>query len=178
MTLSPKLGVVEISILRHFRLQSPIQIFINVASSSRPSGIGTPSPILWSHPLNMQRIVLLSSLLWWELRANSQTTGQGEWLSFGVSPVNNPDPDPGSKSLRPGRPSRYNHYKVQNGDWSRQDKSDDKQPKWLPKRDLDSGSEARSVENVKYLESIISNEGLNSDQIKVALCRLKIIWRD
>ena len=32
---------------------------------------------------------------------------------------------------------------VQNGDWSRQDKSDDKQPKWLPKRDQDKRSEAR-----------------------------------
>ena len=28
--------------------------------------------------------------------------------------------------------SRYNHNKVQTGDQSRQDKSDDKQPKWLP----------------------------------------------
>ena len=33
----------------------------------------------------------------------------------------------------PGRPSRYNHHKVQNGDQPRQDKSDDKQPRWLPK---------------------------------------------
>ena len=41
----------------------------------------------------------------------------------------------GRRSLRPGRPSRYHHHKVQNGDRSRQDKSDDKQPKWLPKRD-------------------------------------------
>ena len=30
---------------------------------------------------------------------------------------------------------RYNHHKVQNGDRSRQDENDDKQPKWLPKRD-------------------------------------------
>ena len=34
------------------------------------------------------------------------------------------------KKLAPGRLSRYNHYKVQNEDWSRQDESDDKQPKW------------------------------------------------
>ena len=46
MTLSPKLGVVEISTLWHFRLPLLIQIFIKVASSSRLSGIGMPSPIL------------------------------------------------------------------------------------------------------------------------------------
>ena len=41
-----------------------------------------PAPILWSHPLKMQRIVLLSSLLWWEVGTNSLITGPGEWLSF------------------------------------------------------------------------------------------------
>ena len=40
------------------------------------------SPIFWSHLLKMQRIVLLSSLLWWELGTNSLITGPGEWLSF------------------------------------------------------------------------------------------------
>ena len=64
------------------RLPLPIQMFIKVASSPRLSGIGMPSPILWSHPLKMQRIVLLSSLLWWELGTNSLITGPGEWLSF------------------------------------------------------------------------------------------------
>ena len=82
MTLSPKLGVVEIRILWHFRLPLPIQMFINVDSSPRLSGIGMPSPILWSHPLKMQKIVLLSSLLWWELGTNSLITGPGVWLSF------------------------------------------------------------------------------------------------
>ena len=82
MTLSPKLGVVGISTLWHFRLPLPIQMFIKVASSPRLSRIGMPSPILWSHPLKMQRIVLLSSLLWWELGINSLITGPGEWLSF------------------------------------------------------------------------------------------------
>ena len=82
MTLSPKLGVVGISTLWHFRLHLPIQMFTKVASSPRLSGIGMPSPILWSHPLKMQRIVLLSSLLWWELGTNSLITGPGEWLSF------------------------------------------------------------------------------------------------
>ena len=46
MTLSPKLGVVGISTLWHFRLPLPIQMFIKVASSLRLSGIGMPSPIL------------------------------------------------------------------------------------------------------------------------------------
>ena len=82
MTLSPKLGVVGISTLWHFRLPLPIQMFIKVASFPRLSGIGMPSPILWSHPLKMQRIVLLSSLLWWELGTNPLITGPGEWLSF------------------------------------------------------------------------------------------------
>ena len=55
---------------------------LKVASSPRLSGIGMPSPILWSHPLKMQRIVLLSSLLWWELGTNYLIIGPGEWLSF------------------------------------------------------------------------------------------------
>ena len=33
----------------------------------RLSGIGMSSPILWSHLLKMQRIMLLNLLLWWEL---------------------------------------------------------------------------------------------------------------
>ena len=82
MTLSPKLGVVEISTLWHFRLPLLIQMFIKVVSSPRLSGIWMPSPILWSHLLKMQRIVLLSSLLWWELGTNSLVTGPGEWLLF------------------------------------------------------------------------------------------------
>ena len=82
MTLSPKLGIVEISTLWHFRLPLLIQMFIKVASSPRLSGIGMPSAILWSHLLKMQRIVLLSSLLWWELGSNSLITGPGEWLLF------------------------------------------------------------------------------------------------
>ena len=82
MTLSPKLGVVEISTLWHFRLPLLIQMFIKVASSPILSGIGMPSQILWSHLLKMQRILLLSSLLWWELGTNSLITGPGEWLSL------------------------------------------------------------------------------------------------
>ena len=82
MTLFQKLGIVGISTLWHFRLPLPIQMFKKVASCPRLSGIGMPSPILWSHPLKIQRIVLLSSLLWWELGTNSLITGPGEWLSF------------------------------------------------------------------------------------------------
>ena len=44
--LIPKLGVVEISTLWHFRLPLLIQMFIKVASSPRLSGIGMPSPVL------------------------------------------------------------------------------------------------------------------------------------
>ena len=46
MTLSPKLGIVEISTLWHFRLPLLIQMFIKVASSPGLSGIGMPSSIL------------------------------------------------------------------------------------------------------------------------------------
>ena len=46
MTLSPKLGVVEISTVWHSRLRLLIQMFIKIASSPRLSGIGMPSPIL------------------------------------------------------------------------------------------------------------------------------------
>ena len=44
--LIPKLGVVEISTLWHFRLPLLIQMFIKVVSSPRLSGIGMPSLIL------------------------------------------------------------------------------------------------------------------------------------
>ena len=59
-----------------------IQMFIKVASSPGLSGVGMPSPILWSYLLKMQRIVLLSLLLWWELGTNSLITGPSEWLLF------------------------------------------------------------------------------------------------
>ena len=62
----------------------------------------------------------------------------------------------------------------------RQDKSDDKQPKWLPKRDQDKRLEARR--SGKW--AVISNEGSKPeilskiDQTTAALSRLMIIWRD
>ena len=89
----------------------------------------------------------------------------------------------GRRSWRPGRPSQYNHHKVQNGDRSRQDKSDDKQPKWLPKRDQDKRSEARRSGELQ-VPVFISNEGSKLEilsritQITAALSRLKIIWKD
>ena len=70
MSLFPKLGMVEISTHRHFRPPLLIQMFINVASFPRLSGIGMSSPILLSHLLKLQRIVFLNSLLWWELGTN------------------------------------------------------------------------------------------------------------
>ena len=62
MTLSPKLVVVEINTLWHFRPIANTDVY---KGSFFPlsSGVGMPSPILRSHLLKMQRIVLLSSLL-------------------------------------------------------------------------------------------------------------------
>ena len=87
------------------------------------------------------------------------------------------------QNCHPGRPSRYNHHKVQNGDRSRKDKSDDKQPKWLPTRDQDKRSEARRSGEFQVGE-IISNEGSKPEilsrivQTAAALSRLKFTWRD
>ena len=81
MTLSPKLGVVEISTMA---FQTPIANTNVYKGSFFPQSVRdwNASLILWSHLLKMQRTVLLSSLLWWELRTNSLITGHGEWLSF------------------------------------------------------------------------------------------------
>ena len=87
----PKTRRCRNSTLWHFRLPWLMRMFIKVASSPSLSGIGMRSPILWSHLLKMQRIVLLSSLLWWELGTNSLITRPGEWLSFWC--FTNPDPD-------------------------------------------------------------------------------------
>ena len=64
------------------------------------------------------------------------------------------------------------------------DKSDDKQPKWLPKRDKIKNYRLEAVENFQYLGAIISNEGSKPEVLSrnahttSALSRLKIIWRD
>ena len=89
----------------------------------------------------------------------------------------------GRRSWHLSRPSRYNHHKVQNGDRSRQDSSDDKQHKWLPKRDQDKRSEARRSGElqVSWGQSrwLIKTRRIKTrDQTTVALSRLKIIWRD
>ena len=84
MTLFQKLGVAEISTQMHFKPQLLIQVFI---------GIGMSSLILYSHLVKMQRIVLLNSLLWWELGTdfpNSQVLVND--CRFGVSPIIYPDP--------------------------------------------------------------------------------------
>ena len=83
------------------------------------------------------------------------------------------------RSWRPCRPSWYNHHKIQNGDWFRQDESDDTQSKWLPKRDQEIGQRLETVANFKYLGAIISNEWSKSEilsriaQTTAALSRLK-----
>ena len=52
---------------------------------------------------------------------------------------------------------------VQNGDRPRQDKSDDKQPKWLPKRDQDKRSEARRSGELQVIHVILAwNEIMRS----------------
>ena len=70
---------------KHFRPPLLIQMFINVASSSRLSEIGMSldsSPILWSHLLKMQRIVLLNSLL---VRARANFPNHRSWWMVVVS---------------------------------------------------------------------------------------------
>ena len=77
-----------------------------------------------------------------------------------------------------------NHHKVQNGDRSRQDKSDDKNPNGFQREIKIKGQRLEEVENFKYLGAIISNEGSKPEilsriaQTTAALSRLKIIWRD
>ena len=50
--------------------------------SPRPLGIGMHFQTLLSPLLKVPRMVLLSSLLWWELGTNLPGHGPGEWLSF------------------------------------------------------------------------------------------------
>ena len=49
---------------------------------TRPLGIGMHFQTLLSPLLKVPRMVLLSSLLWWELGTNLPGHGLGEWLSF------------------------------------------------------------------------------------------------
>ena len=88
------------------------------------------------------------------------------------------------RSWRPGRPSWYNHHKIQNADRPRQHKSGDKQPKWLPKRDQDKRSEARRSGKLQVPWSshlqrrIKTRDSSRIAQTTATLSRLKIIWRD
>ena len=62
--------------------------------------------------------------------------------------------------------------------------SDDKQTKWLPKRDQDKGQRLEAVQSFTYLGATISNEGSKPEILSriarttEALSRLKIIWGD
>ena len=82
MTLSPWLGAAGIIIRLHFRSPLLIQIFISVAFSPRPLGIGMHIRTLLSLLLKVLRMELLSSLLWWELGTNLPRHGPGVCLSF------------------------------------------------------------------------------------------------
>ena len=115
MALSSKLGVVEISTLWHFRIPSLLQIFIKVASSPRLSGIGMPSPILWSQLLKML-IALLSLLLWWELGTNCQVLVSD--CRYGVSPVNYLDPDPVLDRAKQGNYHTHVLYTIPNPNYT------------------------------------------------------------
>ena len=82
MNLSPWLGVAGMIILWHIRFPLLTLIFIIVAFSPRPLGIGMHFQTLLSHLLKVPRMVLLSSLVWWELGTNLPGHAPGEWLSF------------------------------------------------------------------------------------------------
>ena len=70
ITLSPWLGVAGMIILWHIRFPLLTLIFISVAFSPRQLGIGMHSQTLLSPLLKVLRMVLLSSLLGWELGTN------------------------------------------------------------------------------------------------------------
>ena len=82
MTLFPWLGVAGMIILWHIRFPLLTLIFISVAFSPIQLGNGMHLQTLLSPLLKVPRIVMLSSLLWWELGTNLPGPGPGEWLSF------------------------------------------------------------------------------------------------
>ena len=69
-------------ILWHSRFPLLTLIFISVVVSPRPLGNGVHFQTLLSPLLKVPRMVLLSSLLWWQLGTNLPGPGAGEWLSF------------------------------------------------------------------------------------------------
>ena len=87
--LIPWLGAAGMIILWHIRF--PLLIFINVAFSPRPLGTGMHFQTPLSPLLKVPRMVLLSSLLWWELGTSLPVHGPGEWLSFWRVTSNNSD---------------------------------------------------------------------------------------
>ena len=92
MTLSPWLGAAEMFILWHIRF--PLLTYnISIAFSPRQLGTGMHFQTLLSPLLKVPRMVLLSSLLWWELGTSLGDHGPGEWLSFWRVTSNNSDSD-------------------------------------------------------------------------------------
>ena len=82
MTLSPWLGTAGMILLWHIRSLLLKLIFVSVAFSPRLFGIGIHCLTLLSPLLKVRRMVLLSSLLWWELGTSLPGHGPGEWSSF------------------------------------------------------------------------------------------------
>ena len=81
-TGDPWLGAAGMIILWHIRSPLLTLIFISVAFSPKPLGIGIHFQTLLSPLLKVPRMVLLSSLLWWVLGTSLSGPGPGEWLSF------------------------------------------------------------------------------------------------
>ena len=82
MTLSPWLGAAGMIILGHISSLLLTLIFISVAFPPRPLGTGRHFQTLLSPLLKVPRMVLLRSLLWWELGTSFPDHGPGVWLSF------------------------------------------------------------------------------------------------
>ena len=86
------------------------------------------------------------------------------------------------RSGRPGRPSRYNQHKMEIGPDTTKFMTNN--PHGFQRVIKIKGQRLEEVENFKYLEAIISNEGSKPEilsriaQTTAALSRLKIIWRD
>ena len=70
-------------ILWHIRFLLLTLIFISVVFPPDHKGLECTSRLTLLSPLlKVPRMVLLSSLLWWELGTNLRGHGPGEWLSF------------------------------------------------------------------------------------------------
>ena len=78
----PGYGAAGIIIIWHIWSPLLILIFISVAFSARPLGIGRHFQTLLYPLLKVPRMELLSSLLTWKLGTNLPGHGPHEWLSF------------------------------------------------------------------------------------------------